>query len=142
MCIGSENAPRCADPHRTCDLDAEGVLLLCLENCHPLVQDCPDGEGCYPVGQGFACGWETGGATGAHGDTCQHLTACDPGLACIGANYVAGNCNPDGPGCCAAYCTLTGEANCPGEGEECDPWFEPADAPVPYEDVGVCIIPP
>ena len=140
MCIGSENAPHCADPDRACSRG--NLLAICLRVCHPVTQGCLDGQGCYPVNDDFICVRDAGASgTGAHGDACEYLNVCDPGLACLGAEFVGGSCNPASAGCCAAYCSVGGDGNCPAEGEVCTPWFDLLDAPPHYEDVGVCILP-
>ncbi|WP_434418367.1 hypothetical protein [Nannocystis pusilla] len=43
MCKGTPDAPSC-DMGQTCDVSNDGVLILCLETCDPLVQSCPAGQ--------------------------------------------------------------------------------------------------
>ena len=85
------------------------------DQCDPLVQDCPDGEGCYsgPDG-GFTC--SPAGSAG-EGETCEFINECEPGLACT----VEG---------CVPFCDLADAGACGGG--ECAPFDEDA-------GVGVCI---
>jgi hypothetical protein len=141
FCTGSEQNPECADPATTCIIANDGVLILCLPGCDPLLQDCPDGEGCYPVNEGMACAPDASGPdAGVAGDPCEYINVCDPGLACINAEYVPGCAGA--VGCCAPFCD-TDAPNCDaGAGEECVPWWEEGQAPPGYENVGVCSLPP
>jgi hypothetical protein len=139
FCEGSENNPVCPDPDTGCSITNEGVLILCLPYCDPLLQDCSDSEACYPEPNGFFCSPDASGKMGMYGDPCEYLNVCDPGLFCADAVNV-----PDcagAIGCCSEYCdTSDPMAVCMGNGQECLPFYE--DAPPPgYEDVGVCIIP-
>ena len=139
FCEGSENNPVCDDPDTGCSITNEGVLILCLPYCDPLIQDCADGEACYPEPNGFFCSPDASGEMGVFGDPCEYLNVCDPGLFCADAVTV-----PDcagATGCCSEYCdTSDPMASCMGSGQECIPFYEEAPPPG-YEDVGVCIIP-
>ena len=139
FCEGSENNPVCPDPDTGCSITNEGVLILCLPYCDPLIQDCADGEACYPEPNGFFCSPDASGEEGVFGDPCEYLNVCDPGLFCADAAGV-----PDcagAIGCCSEYCdTSDPGASCMGNNQECLPFYE--DTPPPgYEDVGVCLIP-
>ncbi len=144
FCGGSEANPVCEDPGSSCSILNEGTLILCLPNCDPLLQDCPEGSGCYTTNDIFSCVPDAGGEQGAFGEGCEFLNVCDPGLFCA---------NPEGVpdcqgsiGCCSSFCDTTdpmATANCPGAagGQECVPWFEDGQAPPGYENLGACLIP-
>ena len=145
FCQGSEAAPFCEDPFANCALAGDGVLILCLPGCYPLLQDCPNDDVCIPdpSGDGFVCVLDASGDMGVAGDTCEYLNACDPGLFCANADVVAGCMGAQG--CCAPFCDLNdpnASANCPGAPvEECVPWYEMGMGPSELANVGVCVIP-
>ncbi len=140
FCQGSEANPICSDPDTGCSITNNGVLILCLPFCDPLLQDCAEGEACYPEPNGFFCSPDAGGEEGAFGDPCEYLNVCDPGLFCADAATV-----PDcagSTGCCSEYCdTSDPDAVCMGNGQMCTPFYEEGQAPPGYENVGICIIP-
>jgi hypothetical protein len=138
FCTGSENNPVCTDPETSCSIGAEGTLILCFPTCDPLAQDCPPGFGCWGIDDDFVCAPDAGGDTGAYGDPCEFLNVCDPGLACVNPDVVPGCASA---GCCSPFCNVAAAENCPGEGQECIPWFDPESAPPGYENVGICGIP-
>lgn len=140
FCDGDEDAPFCSNPDEGCSISNDGVLILCLAKCDPLLQDCPEGGACYPEDNGFFCSPDASGPDlGAIGDPCEYINVCDPGGWCANAEAV-----PDcagAIGCCAAYCDNTDPApDCP-VGTECIPWYDEGTAPPGGEDIGVCIIP-
>lgn len=144
LCQGSENAPLCDDPETTCIIANEGFLPLCLPNCDPLLQNCIEGEACYPGDGGFVCVPDASGPDlGAYGDACAYTNACDPSLLCVGAGAVPG-C--DSAQCCTHFCDLADpepSAECGGvsQGQECLSFF-PEGMVIPgYEDVGFCALP-
>jgi hypothetical protein len=145
FCQGSEAAPTCDDPETNCVIANEGVLILCLPNCDPLVQDCPSGQACYPVYEGFNCAPDVSGADmGGYGDPCEYINVCDPGLFCASAEAVPG-C-PGSQGCCSEFCDLSApdpNAACSGvaDGQECTMWYDEGAAPPGFEDLGACVIP-
>ncbi len=143
LCRGSEANPTCEDPNASCIITSEGVLNVCLRHCEPLLQDCDDGDACYPIDDGFGCVPDASGDTGAYGDACRFLHTCDPGLFCATQESVPG-CG--GSGCCTSFCDasdLGASAECPGfaDGQECIAWYEDGQAPPGYENVGACMIP-
>ena len=129
-------------PEGTCMSWNDGVLPICeYDGCDPLLQDCPNGVGCYPGAvDGFICtasGADVG--AGNDGDACQAITSCNPGLTCVGADALAG-CND--ASCCTPWCDTTGDASqCPEATEECVAYFEQGMAPPEYVNVGICAIP-
>jgi hypothetical protein len=140
FCIGNEVEFSCADPNATCHVPAEGVLALCLPNCHPLDEPCDEGDLCVPSNDTFVCAPDASGEGGAAGDPCEFINVCDPGLFCANAESVPGCADI---GCCAAFCDLTAGDPCPGaaEGVECVAWFEEGSAPAGYEALGACVVP-
>jgi hypothetical protein len=144
FCDGSEANPICSDPNTTCNILNDGVLILCLPSCDPLLQDCNDGEACYPTGDAFSCIPDAGGEQGLFGEGCEFVNVCDPGLFCAVPDGVP-DCQGS-LGCCSSFCDLSdpdASAACPGAagGQECVTWYEEGQAPPGYENVGACLIP-
>lgn len=142
FCTGSENAPVCDDPTTSCSIANDGVLVLCLPTCDPLIQDCADGQACYPIDDSFVCAPDASGEDqGADNDPCEFINACDEGNICVNPDIVDG-CPAGSTGCCQAVCDLSEAmpAGCTGS-ETCEPWFEEGNVPPGYEDVGVCALP-
>lgn len=134
----------CDNPNAQCAVYNDGSLPICLVTCDPLLQDCPQGQGCYSAagGGGFICFKFSGQAgQGMQGDECNYVNACAPGLACLSPDTVMG-CGAQG-GCCSPYCDLNDPNASDGcqAGEMCVSWFEMGMAPPGLEDVGVCAIP-
>jgi hypothetical protein len=50
-------------------------------------------------------------------------------------------CDPAFMGCCEPLCDTSLPNNCPGQDQECLPFFEPGDAPPELETLGVCALP-
>lgn len=137
-CGGSPDMPTCPTGFACAGFDSNGVVFLCLPWCDPLLQDCADGDACYPVGDAFACAPDASNGAG-YGDGCNFVNACSPGLFCASAAGVPGCVSL---GCCSPFCDLSDPMpNCPGQagGQECVPYFD--SPPAGFEDVGVCIIP-
>jgi hypothetical protein len=136
-CGGTSDAPTCAVGH-TCVTANNSVLNLCLPYCDPLLQDCSDGEACYPYNEGFICFVDASGEQGAYGDGCEYINVCDPGLFCAPTDVVPGCTSM--AGCCTPYCDLTDPApNCPGAGQECVALLVEGEEPPGLEDVGGCL---
>lgn len=129
----------CPDVH-ACTIGAHGALILCLEFCDPLLQNCLDeGEVCYPNGNRFECLPDNSGGKGAVGEPCEFINACAPGSFCADPKYYPG-CDLNAAGCCVPFCRLD-MPEC-GPGTECLPWYDPMDVPPGYENLGACVIPP
>jgi hypothetical protein len=139
-------AGTCEDPLDTCSVSNDDLLPLCLPKCDPLVQDCSAGWGCYADDyKRWACDLDRSGDGGAHGQPCDCLNCCDPGLLCLpGVLVDAEGCGPEGAvGCCAQVCMLQEdvppvEGACPGELEQCEPFYSSDSILMGYDDVGVC----
>ncbi len=143
FCTGSENAPVCDDPTTDCSIANEGVLILCLPACDPLLQDCSEGQACYPIDNAFVCAPDASGEDqGADNDPCEFINACDPGHGCVNPELVQ-NCPPGSGGCCQNFCSLSDDPAMQGcdTDETCEAWFEEGNVPPGYEDVGICALP-
>lgn len=145
MCTGSPEAPSCADPTASCSISNNGVLILCLPGCDPLVQDCAPAEVCVATGDTFVCAPDSSGDEGQSGDPCEFLNVCDPGLSCLAPEVVPGCLGFSG--CCSPYCDVSdlgASADCVtalGVGVECIPFYAEGAAPPGNEDVGICALP-
>ncbi len=136
FCDGNSEAPTCEDLNTTCIIANEGVLNLCLPVCDALVQDCPDGQACYPINDSFTCApVAVAEDTGLDGDPCEYVNACQAGNMCASADSLV-DCNMTNF-CCTPMCDLE-EANMCGNGEECIPIFDPM---VNMTNVGQCGVP-
>lgn len=147
-CSGSYVAPSCVDPSRTCIAPEEGIYDLCFPLCDPLdLGTCPD-ELCLPnqSGSGFVCSLDGSGGVGVVNASCSFYNACNPGLICVSV-ALSKKCDQNASACCQPYCDLDlGTMDNPAcdtkGGQECLPLFDPGMAPMGYENIGVCGIPP
>jgi hypothetical protein len=137
FCDGTPESYTCAEQGTSCSILNNGVLILCLPNCDPLLQDCDGGDLCLWGGEAFICALDASGEEGQYGDPCEFANVCDPGLICLNPEYV-----PDcmAGGCCSPWCDIN-DFDCPGEGQDCLPWFEDGQAPPGFDNVGICGIP-
>jgi len=133
--------PTCEDPTATPFYGCQECFCTCETSCSPLDQDCPEGQECVPTTDIFLCAPDASGELGAYADPCEYINACDPGLACLPPESTPG-CE-GGSGCCTPFCDVTQPNSCPGaaEGQICQAWFQPGDAPIGLENVGVCGLP-
>jgi hypothetical protein len=141
FCSGSDANPTCEDPCDMCPISGEGVLILCLPTCDPLVPTCDDNEGCYPISYAFICVPHADDGMGALGDVCEFVNVCDPGLYCASAETVP-EC--EGASCCASFCDPLAAIPCAGmpDGVECIPWYEEGEGPPCVSSaVGACLLP-
>jgi hypothetical protein len=145
MCVGSEAVPACENPCEQCVLTGDGVVILCHPSCDPLVQECGEGQACYPFPAGdFVCAPDASGAIGGVGDPCEYINTCDPGLFCAGVGTIPA-CDA-AVGCCSPFCNLGAADPCPDAlpGTECVPYFAAGEAPnacVDWSIVGACLLP-
>ena len=144
LCQGSEeqcsyDPGGCCPAGSACTIPSNGVLILCLQTCDPILQDCEgQGDVCYPVGDDFQCAPDDSGEMGAVGDPCEYINACDPATHC-GDPATFPGCDLRASGCCIPFCEI-GVTECP-KLTECLPWYDPIDTPPGYEDLGACVIP-
>ena len=137
FCEGTNAEDGTCDAGFSCTIVNDGVLILCLPDCDPLLQDCPGDDLCIPNGENFICVLDASGEAGLYGDPCEYANACKPGLYCLNPEYVEG-CQA--AGCCTPFCDLK-DFTCPGGTQDCIPWYEEGMAPPGKEDVGICGIP-
>lgn len=95
--------------------------------CDPLLQDCPELEGCYPDGDAFTCAVPNA-AGGQVGDACVEHVDCDLGLFCI-------------DDVCVASCEVGAPDPCVDPADVCAPWYAEGTAPPGLEHVGTCAAP-
>lgn len=143
-CIGDLDRPVCADRCDRCSISADGPLLLCLPTCDPVLQNCAEGQGCYPIQDYFTCAPDASTPELGIGSPCEFINICPAGLVCANASDVPG-CK-GGIGCCTPVCAVGGFDPCPGllPGSVCVPWY--GDQPPPKEgclvsEPGVCVAP-
>jgi hypothetical protein len=142
MCTGDEASPWCKDPGTDCFIANDGVLILCLPTCDPLGDQCAPGQSCTPSEQAFVCVPTGDGAVA--GEPCQHVYDCEPGLVCESSASVGPPCGEGRLQCCTPYCDLSQAdpaAACSDPGQVCAPWWDEQQAPVGFENVGVCALP-
>jgi hypothetical protein len=115
----------------------DGVLPVCEVLCDPLLQDCPEGQGCYAAFDNFVCAMPGAAAgEGNDGDPCYTIQSCNPGLICRGGTA---GCPMDGA-CCTPICDMMGPPEqCIDPSEDC---VQALDNPPPgLESVGYCGVP-
>lgn len=131
----------CPKTGAKCVVYNDGSLPICLVDCDPLVQDCPEGQACYnSAGDNFVCFKQSAKpGEGGPGSECAYINQCQKGSYCANPASVDG-CGAES-GCCTPYCPVSGgDAPCQGM-EKCVAFFVMGMAPPGYEDVGVCVIP-
>ena len=140
LCGGSVDTPVCADEDTYCEVNNEGIINICLHYCDLLLQDCPGGDLCLPIGDEPVCVIEperTGGVL----DPCEFANDCDKGLIC-GESASGIECDPQASGCCTPMCDLDeADVVCPGVGQSCVPLYEEGMAPPKLAHIGYCAIP-
>lgn len=135
----------CENRSEICWASDDGYYEVCLPPCDPLAQDCPPQEHCYQFSpRGFIC-WEQDrmaldpGVDSGYGAPCFALNYCDPGLQCVGAEFVP-NCASSY--CCTEWCDTTAPQECPdaAAGQVCiQAGNFDGSPPFPgLENVGVC----
>jgi len=145
MCTGTIEAPICEEEGTVCAISNGEVLAVCLLACDPLAQDCPVGEGCYPVQDEWVCSPDGSEGSG-YGAPCEFINACVPGLVCLDSSMVPpGEACEGAAGCCTEICDVAdpaGDMQCTGApgGQVCEPWYDDGRAPAGLEDVGVCTV--
>ncbi|MEM7159997.1 MAG: ribulose phosphate epimerase [Myxococcota bacterium] len=144
LCTGTPSDPFCEDPSEYCAITSDATITLCLFACDPLQQDCEPGQACYPINSRWSCAPDASRRAGAYGDQCKFINVCDPGLVCLAAAATPG-CE-GAQGCCSEICDLSdpaGDEQCIGapEGQTCQAWWKPGEAPPGYKNVGVCALP-
>jgi len=141
QCGGGPEAPVCPEDG-DCTISSGGFLNLCLPVCDPLLQDCIEGDGCYPIDNGFGCAPDASGDVGKANDPCEFINVCAAGLFCGDPAFVGAGCPMGSQGCCTPFCGFPDGA-CPNPDQECVQWFDPARLPEgdPLLDIGACGVP-
>lgn len=114
-----------------------GAVALCNKQCDPLLQDCPAEYGCYWSQNAFQCALT--GSQGHDISPCDQPNDCQPGLVCVAQEQVPG-CPGNESTCCTPLCDLDLADPCASP-RECVAFFEQGQAPVGFQDVGVCVLP-
>lgn len=140
LCSGSFEQPTCPLQKTACDLNEGLVLNLCIETCDPLLQDCPQTETCVPGLINYFCKPDFSDTGGQPFTPCDHSDQCKPGNICTSADDAV-ECSQEDLRCCVPYCDVGLPNDCPGNGQECEPYYEPGLAPSGLEHVGVCSLP-
>ncbi len=144
MCRGYHPSGACLSTEARCRVNSSGTLLLCEAVCDPILQNCDEGLGCYPVDGAYQCApvaSERG--AGNSGEDCGFINECDAGLTCVNPD-VRSDCSAEAGGCCTELCDVR-ERDCP-PGLDCVPWYErfppfPTNLPRHLENVGICVDP-
>ena len=151
QCTGTPDAPSC-DPGKygplPCTIANDGVLNLCIPDCNPLGDDCAANEMCATYNESFTCAPDASADEGQAFDDCAFINQCDTGLMCVQSG-LAPECNPGSEGCCMPFCDTSLANTCPGQGQECLPFFEPwqipptlpGDEPSFKATLGICLQP-
>ena len=143
LCTGTADAPICPD-QGFCTIANDGALNLCLPACSPLLQDCSEGNACYPVGDAFTCAPDASGDTGIANDPCEFINVCEAGLMCADAAFVGMGCPQGSTGCCTPFCDLSDPVPCPNPDQSCVEFYDPMSLPIDppdAADIGVCGVP-
>lgn len=144
MCRGYHETGACLSTEARCSANSNGAMQLCEIVCHPILQNCDAGQGCYPVDSAFQCApvaSERG--AGNSGEDCGFINACNSGLACVNPD-VRSDCSAEAGGCCTELCDVAAPDCSPGLA--CVHWYEPfpmfpTNLPRHLENVGVCVDP-
>ena len=143
QCSGSSRAPFCANMS-PCTIAANAALALCLPACSPLLQDCNEGNACYPIQGSFMCEPDASGDGGQANAPCEFINVCEAGLMCAEEAFVGAGCPQGSIGCCSPFCDLSDPAACPNPDQQCVAFFDPMnvpDWPSDAADIGVCGLP-
>ncbi len=132
---------QCPKTGAKCVVYNDGSLPICLVDCDPLIQDCPEGQACYnSAGDAFVCFKESAmPGEGAPGDECSYINQCQKGSFCANPASLS-ECGAQS-GCCTPYCPVDGGNEPCNPGEDCVVFFVEGMAPPGYENVGVCVVP-
>lgn len=139
FCTGSADAGVC-NAGTSCVVANDGVLPICLPGCDPLVQDCDGDDLCIPdfSMSGYVCVLDASGGMAPYGTPCDCANCCNAGLTCEDAEQVPEAECEGASGCCTPLCSISSGDPCPGQGQTCEPYFEPQ--PPGFEDVGSCLV--
>lgn len=133
QCTGSPDAPVCP-VGSGCSKTNQGSVNVCLADCDPLTDMCPEKQVCIPDGDDqFLC-LAAGGAVDV-GAPCEYVNECAPGSMCVTASTSA-LCDPQSSFCCLPFCSLK-DPVCPTD-LVCVSYFQEGMAPTEHADLGLC----
>ncbi len=136
FCDGSPEDPSCAPPNTVCVIANDDTLNLCLPSCDPLLQACPESEGCYPINTSYVCAPNAApDDSGFEGDQCNYINACQPGFTCTEDDQLV-DCMHNR--CCTPFCDLNVQDSCPNPETICRPIYGDNQE---YPDAGFCGLP-
>lgn len=142
-CIGDRDNLTCADRCNRCAIGADSAVALCLPTCDPVLQNCDEGQGCYPTQDYFSCVPDASMPGVGAGSPCEFINGCPAGLICQVDGSVPG-CEGS-IGCCTPTCALGEVDPCPGllPGTVCMPVFGEGGEPQGCLTVepGACMVP-
>lgn len=110
----------CDGPEQVC-VEVLGPVGLCRVRCEVLLQNCPDGEGCFFQIATAEPSCAPANRANEAGAACASYNDCAVGYQCMPSDVIGG-CPGGGTNCCATLCdTATGDAcsadeNCIGLG--------------------------
>jgi hypothetical protein len=143
MCGGNEVSPECAEGE-TCLIAYEGVLIVCLPSCHPLLGSCAADEACVSMpnyyGAVFTCLPAVQFPLLGYAEPCEQdvLEQCGPGTLCVEAEHVPGCMEAS---CCTSLGDLADPPSCPDLAQSCLPLYADGEAPEGLEGLCFCGVP-
>ncbi len=133
LCSGDPLDPVCP-PGSGCSMTNQGAVNVCLADCDPLTNKCPEGQVCVPDGgDQFLC--QAAGGAVAVGAPCEYVNECEPGSMCVNSETSA-LCDAQSPFCCLPFCSLN-DPVCPTD-LVCLSYFTEGMAPMAHADLGMC----
>ena len=115
LCHDAEDP--CLDPEQVC-VEEIGPVGLCRFRCQLLLQDCPNGEGCFVQLESAEASCAPASRMNEAGAACDSYNDCAIGLQCI-SGAAMGGCPDGAPNCCTATCDTTVGATCSAD-QTCD----------------------
>lgn len=138
FCAGSPDDPICADGS-TCLIANDGSTNLCIDSCHPLMQDCAPDQVCESLlssGALWGCLIGPESPPGIGQPCSGQLASCGLGQMCVPAEFVPGCA---GLSCCTEYCDVDNlDFMCSNPQLGCESLFELITPPPGYENIGIC----
>ena len=141
MCVGDDDDPQCAEGE-ACGISGDGALVLCLDECNPLLNECGEGEGCYPSDNVVFTCMPSSAPDAVHGSECDYINGCGLGQICVDA-WLVSMCE-GAERCCADICSVANDGEegicaAAAGNKSCVPFYEKGAAEPGLEDVGACI---
>lgn len=130
------NGRFCEDPQRFCDYTGSTSQFACLPICHPLEDDCPEGQICTTALPQLECRPLPPDPRG-QGEPCEGDDHCEPGLFCV-FSTITPDCGDER--CCTPWCMVGDEDGCPPD-HICYEYYAKGLTPPGLEGLGVCGLP-